>query len=84
MPIPPVMLTANYRERFESTDTQNIVTVIGGQLDIYIIDPNGIARFCEQLPAPVAPLTSTSKMILTKGCTLEFRPGAGASFWINR
>jgi hypothetical protein len=82
--VPAQMFTANYRERFESDDPSNTVCVTGGGLDVFVIAPNGSAYMCEQLAAPQAPLTVTTRVINTKGLELEFRPGAGASFWIER
>lgn len=78
------LLSAPYEERFESSDLQNVVTVEGGSLNIEIQNPNGAWRLFEVLPAPQAPLTATSRLVTTKGCTLRFTPIGGASFWIER
>lgn len=82
--VPTVLLSTIYSERFESTDESITVCAIGGDLQICIVGPNGVAYISEILSAPVAPLTCTARLINPKGLQLEFRPQAGCQYWIER
>ena len=78
------MLTTITRFIYQPEDSNRVVSVIGGSLDVYIIAPNGTPYLTEQLAAPAAPIEATTKQLVTQGCHIEFRPIGGASYWINR
>lgn len=82
--VPSVIRSTNYRERFEASDETVTVVVFGGDLQVCIVGPNGTAYVSEVIPAPVAPLTCTARVINSKGLELEFRPQASAQFWLDR
>ncbi len=82
--VPAVMRNTIYRERFETSDETVTVCTISGDLNVYIVAPNGTAYFSEQIPAPVLPLECTARVINSKGLILEFRPQGSCQYWIER